>query len=370
MPTLRCSYVIYTDGGAPHDAFTPPDPSIRVALAELTQLIVPARTDELFGPHVQTFARFTPKRGFLLAFSKAVKGGAADFFAETRRVLLEATAGLSGYGFDVLRLWPFPLAQASEALPEDPLAEDLFSVGFTEMGEHGFRAETVGLSKLDQREISFEFHGRELLEDAALMCGHLADWAMEHGQRVGHGQSMAYGFDRLTFFAAEGTPGGPFRGWHSPLIQKLLPPEIFPGVGVLEVRTVDEDSNAPPQPLTEVLTRALEQRMVLEEQDLTGDAPFHTATARVRGTIEALVSISAVREEPIASKDSGWRFSQQGSTEREGTVTLAAVAKRAPEIIKYLALPPGVRLEWNGEGLLKIDVSKAHTAADDDDDLD
>lgn len=370
MPTLRCSYVIYTDGGAPHDAFNPPDPSIRVSLGELPQLIVPARTDELFGPHVQTFSRFTPKRGFLLSFSKTVKGGAGSFFAEARRVLLEATAGLSGYGFDVLRLWPFALDQASEALPEDPLAEDLFSVGFTEMGEHGFRAETVGLSKLDQREISFEFHGRELLEDAALMCGHLADWAMERGQRVGHAQSMAYGFDRLTFFAAEGTPGGPFRGWHSPLIQKLLPPEIFPGVGVLEVRTVDEGSSAPPQPLTEVLTRALEQRMVLEEQDLTGDAPFHTATARVRGTIEGLHSLNAVREEPTASKDSGWRFSRPNTNGPDTTSTLAEIARRVPEIIKYFALPPGVRLEWNAEGRLKIDASKAHTAADDDDDLD
>lgn len=368
MPTLRCSYVIYTDGGAPLDAFTPPDPSVRVSMGELPQLIVAARTDELFGPHVQTFARFTPKRGFLLALSKTVKGGAGSFFAEARRVFLEATAGLKGYGFDVLRLWPFPLEQASEALPEDPLAEDLFSVGFTEMGEHGFRAETVGLSKLDQREISFEFHGRELLEEAALMCGHLADWAMEHGQRVGHGQSMAYGFDRLTFFAAEGTPGGPFRGWHSPLIQKLLPPDVFPGVGVLEVRSVDEAPSARPQPLTEVLTRALEQRMVLEEQDLTGDAPFHTSTARVRGEITRLASLSAVREEPIASKDSGWRFTSSGTG--DGTTLLAEVAAKVPEIIKYLALPPGVRLEWDAEGLLRIDASKAHTAADDDDDSD
>ena len=75
------------------------------------------------------------------------------------------------------------------------------------------------------------------------MCGHLADWAMEQGHRVQHGQSMAYGFDRLTFFATEGDAGGPFRGWHPPLIQKLLPPEVFPGVGVLEVRAVADGAH-------------------------------------------------------------------------------------------------------------------------------
>jgi hypothetical protein len=367
--------VIYTDGGAPHDAFTPPvDLSVRVSLGELPELVVPARTDELFGPHVQTFARFTPKRGFLLALSKPVKGAAGDFFAEARRVFLEATAGLKGYGFDVLRLWPFPLEQATEVLADDPLADDLFSVGFTEMGEHGFRAETVGLSKLDQREISFEFRGKELLEDAALMCGHLADWAMEQGHRVGHGTAMAYGFDRLTFFAAEGDAGGPFRGWHPPLIQKLLPPEIFPGVGVLEVRTVSDLAGEPAEPLTIPLTRALEQRLVLEEYDLTGDSPFHTATARVRGFIHGLPALTAIREEPVASKDSGWRFISRATQDgpEEGSMTLGEVANRAPAIIKYLALPPGVRLDWDSEGALNVDASKAHAAddGDGDDDLD
>jgi threonine dehydratase len=33
---------------------------------------------------------------------------------------------------------------------------------------------------------------------------------------------MAFGFDRLTFFSCEGDAGGPFRGWHAPLVQKLL----------------------------------------------------------------------------------------------------------------------------------------------------
>lgn len=366
--------MIYTDGGAPTDAFAPPNSGTRITLLELPELVVPARSDELFGPHVQSFTRFTPRRGFLLALARTVRGGAGPFFHDARRVFLEVSAGLRGFGFDVLRLWPFPLESASEALPDEPLAEDLFSVGFTEMGEHGFRAETVGLSKLDQREVSFEFRGRELLEDAALMCGHLADWAMEQGQRVQHGQSMAYGFDRLTFFAAEGDAGGPFRGWHPPLIQKLLPSEVFPGVGVLEVQTVEEVGGER-QPLTVPLIRALEQRLILEEHDLTGDAPFHSATAKVRGFVHALRALTAVREEPVASKDSGWRLISRTTHDGppEGLMTLAEIANRVPEIIRYLALPPGVRLEWDTEGRLTVDASKAHAALDEDeadDDLD
>lgn len=370
LPTLRCCFVIYSDGGAPTDAFAPPNNGpTQVLLTELPEIVVPGRNDELFGPHTQLFSRFTPKRAFLLALSKQVKGGAGSFFADARRVFLETTAGLKGFGFDVLRLWPFPIEQAAEALPEEPLAEDLFSVGFTEMGEHGFRAETVGLSKLDQREISFEFRGRELLEDAALMCGHLADWAMEHGHRVQHGQSMAYGFDRLTFFAAEGDAGGPFRGWHPPLIQKLLPAEVFPGVGVLEVQTLEDAPSATRSPLTVPLLRALEQRLVLEEHDLTGDSPFHSSTARVRGFVHGLRALTAIREEPTASKDSGWRLVSRTTHDgpEEGQMTLAEIANRVPEIIRFLALPPGVRLEWDTEGRLKVDASKAHAELDEDD---
>jgi hypothetical protein len=375
VPTLRCCFAIYTDGGAPNDAFGPPSGATQVLLSELPELIVPSKADELFGPHAQAFSRFSPKRAWLLAFSKEVRGGAGTFFSECRRVLLETTASVKGFGLDVLRLWPFPLRQAGEALPEEPLAEDLFSVGFTEMGEHGYRAETVGLAKLDQREISFEFKGRELLEDAALMCGHLADWAMEHGHRVQHGQSMAYGFDRLTFFASEGDAGGPFRGWHPPLIQKLLAPEIFPGVGVLEVQCVPDGPAAPRDPLTVPLQRALDQRLVLEEHDLTGDAPFHSATARVRGFVHGLRALTAFREEPTASKDSGWRFISRTTHDgpEEGTMTLGDIGRRIPEIIRYLALPPGVRLEWDTESRLRVDTSKAHAEVDDDgsdDDLD
>jgi hypothetical protein len=374
VPTLRCCYAIYAEKGAPTATFSPPATGTSTQLVELHELVTAQTADELFGPHAQAFVQCSPRRLFLLSLSREVRGGVGAFFTEARRVLLEACAGVSGFGLDVLRLWPFPLEQAAEALPEEPLAEDLFSVGFTEMGAHGYRAETVGLAKLEQREISFEFTGRELLEAAALMGGPLADWVMDHGHRVQHGQSMAYGFDRLVFVASEGDAGGTFRGWHPPLVQRLLPEAVFPGVGVLDVRAPPEASGEAGGPLTQPLQRALEQRLVLEEHDLTGDSPFRASTARVRGSIDGLRALLAFREEPEASKDSGWRlFSRAaGDGPEEGVVPLGDVCRRAPELIRYLALPSGVRLEWDLDGRLTLDAARARSDIDDDsdDDLD
>ncbi|MEW5740392.1 MAG: DUF2185 domain-containing protein [Myxococcota bacterium] len=373
MPKLSCFFAIYTDGSGLVDAFRAP-PNTDVFLGEMERVELPTAHDELFGPHATLLTRFKPKRGFLLAITREVRGPAETFFADARQVLLQATEGATGFGLDVLRLWPFPLATAEEALPEEPLAEDLFSVGFTEMGEHGYRAETFGLAKLGQRELSFEFRGKGLLEEAALMCGHLTDWLMEHGRRVEHGQSMAYGFDRLTFFAAEGDAGGPFRGWHPPVIQRLLPPSLFEGVGVLEVLAVPEGApEGEEHDLTLTLQRSLDQRLLLEELDLTGDSPHATSTAQVKGFVTQLQSLVAVREEPHASKDSGWRFTSvaEGDSGENGVTTLGVVVRRAPELLRYLALPHGVRLEWDKYGKLNLDLSKARHEDDDfDDELD
>lgn len=369
MPRLSCFFAIYTDGSAPAEAFRAPA-NTDVFLGEMATLELPGTDDELFGPHAALLSRFKPKRGFLLGMSREVNGKAGAFFADAREVLAQATLGLTGFGLDVLRLWPFPLALIDEALPEEPLAEDLFSVGFTEMGEHGFRAETFGFAKLGQRELSFEFKGRALLEEAALMCGHLADWLLEHGKRVEHGQLMAYGFDNLSFFAAEGQAGGPFRGWHPPLIQKLVPASLFPGVGVLEVMALPEGPHEPLDDLTLPLTRSMEQRLLLEDLDLTGDSPHASSTAQVKGFISQLSQLVAVREEPQASKDSGWRFTSTvaGDSGENGVTTLGVVVRRAPEILRYLALPHGTRLEWDADGTLAMDLSKARQEDDELDD--
>lgn len=371
MPTLSSFFAIYTDGASLNEAFEQPK-SAQLVLAELPLHAVPAPDDELFGPHAQLFSAFKPKRVFLLGMKREVPGRVGTFFDEARRVLVEATQGVQGVGLDVLRLWPFPLAGAEDALPEDLLSEDLFSVGFTEGGAHGFRAETFGLAKLGQRELSFEFHGRELLEEAALMCGHLVDWLTDHGRRVEDGQSMAFGFDRLSFAAAEGTrEDAPFRGWHPPLIQRLLPESLFPGVGALEVLSHPHGApNDRRHDLTIPLTRSFEQRLLLEDLDLSGDSPHEQSTARVWGPVGGLTNLVMWREDSVGSKDSGWRFRTPGSSSPETVLTLGELAQEVPDIVRFLALPGGVRLDWSEDGRLTIDASKARQddAADDFDD--
>ena len=359
MPNLSSFFAIYTDGAGLHEGFPAPA-GTDIFLGEMGQLLLPGPDDELFGPHAATFQRFSPKRGFLVGFRRPLKGRAEHFFTQVREAVLAATHGVPGFAIDVLRLWPFPLDAAAEALPELMLAEDLFSVGFTDMGLHGVRAETVGFSKLGQREISFSFADPTLMEEAALMCGHLADWLLDHGRRIERGQAMSFGFDRISFFAAEGDAGGPFRGWHPPLVQRLVPPSLFEGVGVLEVKSSPPASHDHYEDLTVPLRRSMEQRLLLEELDLTGDSPHATSTAQVKGFVTELKSLQAVREESHSSRDSGWRFRStvEGDSGENGVMSLADLARRAPELVRYLALPHGVKLTWNAEGELELDRSR------------
>lgn len=370
MPTLSSFFAIYTDGSALNESFRSPVNS-DVFLGEMGALQLPGPNDELFGPYAAAFARAKFKRGFLLGFKRELKGRSEQFFEEVRTAVLAATAGVEGFALDVLRLWPFPLAQADEALPEHVLAEDLFSVGFTDMGEHGMRAETVGFSKLGAREITFEFRDREVLGEAALMCGHLADWLMEHNTRIVHGQSMALGFDRISFFAAEGAVAGPFRGWHPPLVQKLVPSELFEGTGVFEVKASPPGARDQFEDLTVPLKRSMEQRLLQEELDLVGDSPHATSTAEVRGFVSGLTELVAFREEPTASKDSGWRVRSvaEGDSSETGVMTLADLSRRAPDFVRYLSLPQGVILSWDGQGALSVDRSRVEIDDEDDGEL-
>lgn len=365
MPTLSCFFAIYTEGESLQDSFPSPT-GADVFLGEMGTLLLPGPKDELFGPHANIFSRVKVKRGFLLGFQRKLRGRAETFFSEVRMAVLRATAGTRGVGLDILKLAPFPLQTASEALPEDLLAEDLFSVGFTEMGDRGLRAETLGFAKLGQREVTFEFTDPALLEEAALMCGHLADWLLDHNKRINHGESMSFGFDRISFFSAEGSAGGPFRGWHPPLIQKLIPEELFPGVGVLEVHAFPPGNAELREDLTIPLRRALDQRTLLEELDLSGDAPHSSSSAQVKGFITELKSLVAMREESVNSKDSGWRFRStvEGDSGENGVTSLADLARRAPELVRFLALPQGVKLTWNAEGLLEVDRSRVELDED------
>ena len=366
MPTLSSFFAIFTDGQAPR--LDPVFPAATfVALDPIP--IVPAFSgdDELFGPHAQPFVRAPKKAGWLLTVTREVKGGAGTFFADAHKILIHSTRGLHGWGVDVLRLWPFPLHKGDE-LPDDPFAEDLFSVGFAEQGEHGFRAETVGLAKLDQRELSFTFQGKDLLEDAALFCAHLADWAMGQGRRVGHEQTMAYGFDRVLFRAIEGVgAGGPFRGWHPPVIQRLLPEARFPGVGVLQVYTFASSGNQPSLDLSSTLRRALEQRQMLEAEGLTGESPHQSAIAEACACAGGPDGLRGVRHEPRSQKDSGWTFTCQKkhASADLGSLTLGALAHRLPQILTFLALPPGCSVDFQADEKTVID-SRAARRDDDD----
>src|SRR6185436_4670476 len=117
VPTLSSFFAIYTDGSGLNESFRSPAGS-DVFLGEMGALQLPGANDELFGPHANAFARQKFKRGFLLGFKRELKGRSESFFEEVRAAVLAATAGVKGYGLDVLRLWPFPLEQAEEAVPE------------------------------------------------------------------------------------------------------------------------------------------------------------------------------------------------------------------------------------------------------------
>jgi len=365
LALLSSFFAIYTDGPAPRGDVSVPR-GIELSLTQIDPLIVPGVEAGLFGPHANEIVKFKPRAGYLLALQRETKGSAGAFFADAQRVLSDAVEDLNGWGVDVLKLFPFPLGGVGE-LPDDPFAEDLISVGFHEQGDHGFRAETFGLAKLGQREISFTFHGTELLEDAAILCSHLADYAMGQARRVEHKQTMSFGFDKLLFLAAEGDTNDSMRAWHPPLIQQLLPVPRFAGVGALRVLSVAAADEAPSADLSPVLQRALDQRLVLEEYDLTGESPHQTTTARACDCLGGDNGLKGERREPQSMKESGWTFSciRPKVPHELKTVSLESLAARAPEILKYLALPPGCMLAWTPAGV-EVDTHKVRRDDDED----
>lgn len=366
MPTLSCFFAVYTDGVAPKSGLVTPR-GMTASLSELSQIVMPGPETELFGPHAAGLAKLKPKRCFLLAMQRETKGSAGNFFADAHALMLSTFKGLPGWGLDVLRLWPYPLSEVDD-MPDDPFAEDLFSVGFHEQGEHGFRAETFGLSKLGQRELSFAFRGRELIDDAALLCAHLADYAMSQVRRVEHEQTMSFGFDQLKFVAAEGSSGSPtIRGWHPELVRQMLPEALFPGVGVLEVMGYDSPNGQARPDVSAALQRAYEQRMVLEELDLSGDSPHQAATAMRCECLGKSHMLVAERKDPQTVRDSGWACTCGKPHERKELVatTLGAITEAYPQLLKYLALPSGSRLVIE-DGKPRVDISRAKRDDDGD----
>jgi len=365
LPLLSSFFAIYTTGKAPRADVSVPR-GVELSLTQLDEVVTPHDTS-LFGPHASEMQRYKPQACYLLALLRETKGSAGTFFADSQRILTEAVEGLEGWGLDVLRMYPFPLLSARD-LPEDPFAEDLISVGFHEQGDHGFRAETFGLSKLGQREISFAFKGGELLEDAAILCSHLADYAMSQARRVEHKQTMSFGFDKLLFLAAEGEQFlGPFRGWHPPFMSRLLPERLFYGVGALRVMGYARPTAPPQLDLTPVLHRALEQRLVLEEYDLTGESPHQSTTAKMCTCLVGVADLRAERKEPQSQKESGWSFTcgKEHAPAELQTRSLEEASLKVPELMKYLALPPGCILRFSEQGV-QVDTHRARRDEPDD----
>ncbi|MFL5318291.1 MAG: hypothetical protein ACJ790_01445, partial [Myxococcaceae bacterium] len=79
----------------------------------------------------------------------------------------------------------------------------------------------------------------------------------------------------------------------------------------------------------------------------------------------------AVRDEPNASKDSGWSVTcvkahaQKDLHER----TVGDLTRRVASLLRYLALPPGCTVIWNGPTDVKIDCGDVVTDEELDEDL-
>lgn len=358
MAHLDLFCLVYTNGESPRPIT---DPEIR--WIELPTPPIPAPSDELFGPYAAEASRELRRlsRAFLFHAHRDRARDAEQFFANANVALATSVEGMQGVALDVLRMWPVPLREIDE-LPTDPLPEDLFAVGFEDVTSGGIRAQSFGLAKLGQREIRFTFHDRSLMDEAALLVAHLADYAMAHTRRVEHGQTMSFGFDRLAFQASEGADaGGPLRSWHAPFAQAALPAELFEGVGMLDVRAHQPLSQQVTMDLTDALRRSLTQRLLLEELGISGDAPSQLAVARTCSCAELSTAWKATRVEPNASKDSGWTVVcvKAHETQDLHERTIGELVRKVPSMLRYLALPPGCTVIWNGPTEVQIDAGDA-----------
>lgn len=370
MAHLDFFCLVYTDGAAPRAST---DPEFK--WHELPDVPRPGPHDELFGPFALQAAKEIKlhKKAYLLHGRRAQTRGADQFFATAHITLAHSVQGLKGVGLDVLRCWPFSLRDADE-LPPDPLAEDVFAVGFEEVGQHDLRAQTYGLAKLGQREIRFNFKDRALVEEAALLCGHLADYVMSQSRRVHHGQSMTFGFDRVMFRSTEGADaGGPLRSWHPPFIQQALPPELFEGIGLLDVSGFQPLSEATTSDLSDILKRSLTQRLLLEELGIPGDAPSQQDTLETCGCHDLATAWKASRVEPRASKESGWTVTcvKAHNPDELHQRSVGELTRKVSALLRYLVLPPGCSVVWNGPAEVQIDCGKLpanQDAGDEDDD--
>ncbi len=345
MTKLQFFSVVYTRGDAPR-AIGASLRGIDVSVLELP-VHMPTREDDLFGPHVTDFLQFKPVRSFLIAAHAEQAMASEVFFENLRARLLEVLTGVTGYVIDVLRLYPMPITAADQLIPYDVMGDDLFSLLITDRGAHGMHAETFGLAKLGQSELTFDFAGWALKEEATHLVARIADWVFQHRRLIRPGSEVPFGFDTVRFVAADGVNESIARGWHAPFIQKVLPERLFSGTGVAHVECVSDGVSD----LTQVLVRMQKQQEVLTRFSVVGDSPHHQRTAQVKGLIRELRNVEGVRSEPVNSRDSGWSFRHTDSPmASSGTISLGELARQVPEVVAHLALPAGSVVWWNAEG--------------------
>lgn len=366
MPTLRCHYLLLVSSGEP----LPPGPAAtEFGLARLPSVPLLPPVADLFGPGASTFAREARRAQAAFAFTgeRTVQRGVGNFFEAAATVLGRCVGSSEGWALDVDRLWPVRLSEVKE-LPEDPLPEDLFSVAFHEQGGDVYRAETMGLSKLDQEEIGFQFQGRHLFDEAELLCAHVADYAMGQPRRVSSGQTMTFGFDRLLFASRVEEPREP-----SPRARLLshLRATVAPERQRLLVTSFAPMSSAAVSSLTDVLQRAQTQEEIVEGLGLVGEPPHQTHTLRLCACLTAAAPrecFVAVRDEPEAVIDSGWIFScgAAHSPSELQVETLGLFVERYPGALRYVALPQGCRVEWR-DGEVLVDPGRAQAILEEED---
>lgn len=366
MATLRADFALFLD--APPQA---PEAhrGVTVELVELPSGLQAEPDDELFGPHAPAFSRTKHARGWRLSATQEAKGDAGAFFAIAHQLVTRAVAGRKGWVLDVLKLWPTPAERWAD-MPDEPLPEDVFSMAFHERGEHGYRAETIGLAKLGQKELSFAFHGEGLVEEAALLCAHFADWIFTQRRRVADGQAVAFGLDTLTFKSGDAETEG-LRAWHPPMVRRLLPEDVFPGVGVLEVLSHPSLDGTVVDDVSVVLERARAQRELLEAHGLSGESPHHSHEARACACVGEAGPFRGTRVEPHAQRDSGWHFACAKGHElgEIAPVPLGTLARKLPALVPYLALPPGVVVTWHGDQV-SVDGGRVSKSTSDGEDSD
>jgi len=363
VPSLSCFFAIHTEGSKLDLELAEPA-GTRLSLEPCQLTLTP--DDELFGPHAAAFTRAPHGPAMLLGLTADAQAHPERFFGTAHRLLRKVTHGHRGWALDVLRLWPTPLDRVIDEYSDEPFAEDLITAAFRDEGERGFRGETFGLAKLGHRELSFGFRGEELTADANNLCVHFTDFLLEHWRGLGERAAMSYGFDRIRLDPLDGGGEGVFRGWHPALIQRLLPPSVFPGTGVATVLPVLRPGEHT-QDLTEVLRRAHQQRLLLEAHGLDAESPHQDDSALACVCLGTNGVFEGARVQTEMARDSGWTWTcaTKHAPAELGHSSLASLVSRFPVLLKYLALPPGSVVSLQG-GEARLSVPRPLDSDDDE----